>query len=61
MLGQRVQAGTGETVSKELCFMYGELTLAQAYRQAVGVAQLQDVLEMLGFDPSSVGRYSQRS
>ena len=47
VLGKGVEAGAGETVSQELGFRYGKLTLAQAYRQAVGAAQLQDVSEML--------------
>ena len=47
MLRKRVQAGTGEAVSKELGFWDGKLTLAQANRQAMGAAQLQDVTEML--------------
>ena len=47
VLGKRVKAGTGESVSQELGFRHSKLTLAQAYRQAMGVAQLQDVTEML--------------
>ena len=47
VLGKGVEAGAGETVSQELGFRYGKLTLAQAYRQAMGAAQLQDVPEML--------------
>ena len=47
VLGKGVKAGAGETVSQELGFRYGKLTLAQAYRQAMGAAQLQDVTEML--------------
>ena len=47
VLGQRMKAGTGESVSKELCLRHGKLALAQANRQAMGVAQLQDVREML--------------
>ena len=45
MLGQRVKASTGESVSKELGLRHGKLALAQANHQAVGVAQLQDVTE----------------
>ena len=47
VLGKRVKAGTRESVSQELCFRYGKLTLAQAYCQAMSMAQLQDVTEML--------------
>ena len=47
MLVKGVKAGTGETVSQELGFRRGKLTLAQAYGQAMGVPQLQDVTEML--------------
>ena len=47
VLGQRMQASTGEFVSKELGFRHGELALAQVNFQAMGVAQLQDVTEML--------------
>ena len=47
VLGKRVKAGTGESVSQEFCFRHGELTLAQAYRPAMGAAQLQDVTEMM--------------
>ena len=47
VLGKRVQAGTGESVSKKFGFRYGKLTLAQAYRKAMSAAQLQDVTEML--------------
>ena len=45
--GQRMQAGTGEFVSKELGLRHGKLALAQANCQAMGATQLQDVLEML--------------
>ena len=47
VFGQRMQAGTGESVSKELGLRHGKLALAQANRQAMGAAQLQDVTEML--------------
>ena len=47
VLGMGVKAGAGETVARELGFRYGEFTLAQAYRQAMGTAQLQYVFEML--------------
>ena len=47
VLGQRVKAGTGESVSKELGLRQGKLALAQANHQAMGTAQLQDVTEML--------------
>ena len=46
VLGQRMQAGTGEAVAKELSLRHGKLTLAQANHQAMGLAQLQDVSEM---------------
>ena len=48
-----MQGGTGESVSKELGLRHGKLALAQANCQAMGTTQLQDVTEMLGFDPSS--------
>ena len=47
VLGQMMQAGTGESVSKELGLRHGKLTLAQVNCQAMGAAQLQDVTEML--------------
>ena len=47
VLGQRMKAGTGESVSKELGLRQCKLTLAQANSQAMGAAQLQDVTEML--------------
>ena len=47
VLGQRMKASTEESVSKELGLRHGKLTLAQANRQAMGAAQLQDVMEML--------------
>ena len=47
MLGQGMKAGTGESVSKELGLRHSKLALAQANCQAMGVAQLQDVTEML--------------
>ena len=46
VLGKGVKAGAGEMVSQELGFRYGKLTLAQAYRQAMGAAQLQEMLNM---------------
>ena len=42
-----LQVQPGETVSQELGFRHGKLTLAQAYGQAMGAAQLQNVSEML--------------
>ena len=45
--GERMETGTGETVSKELSLGNCKLTLAQANRQAMDSAQLQDVAEML--------------
>ena len=47
VLGQGVKAGTGESVSQELGLRHGKLELAQANRQAMGTAQLQDIMEML--------------
>ena len=47
VLGKGVKAGAGETMAQELGFRDGEFTLAQAYCQAMGAAQLQDVREML--------------
>ena len=47
VLGQRMQASTGESVSKELGLRHSKLALAQANGQAMGMAQLQDVTEML--------------
>ena len=43
VLGQGVKAGTGESVSQELGLRHSKL----AFAQALGVAQLQDVMEML--------------
>ena len=40
VLGQRMQAGTGESVSKELSLRQGKLALAQANRQAMGAEML---------------------
>ena len=42
VLRKGMQAGTGETVTQELGFRDCKLTLAQANRQAVGAAQLQE-------------------
>ena len=47
MLGERTQTGTGEMVSKELSLRYSELTFAQANRQAISLAQVQGISEML--------------
>ena len=47
VLGERMETGAGETTTQELSFGDGKLTLAQADCQAMGAAQLQDVLEML--------------
>ena len=47
VLGQRMQASTGESMSEELGLRHGKLTLAQANCQSIGAAQLQDVTEML--------------
>ena len=58
VLWQRVKADTGESVSKELSLRHSKLALAQANRQAMGAAQLQDITEMLGSGPSSSGRCS---
>ena len=47
VLRQRMEAGAGEAVSEELGLRNGKLALAHANLQAMGSAQLQDVLEML--------------
>ena len=47
VLGQGIQAGTGEAVPKELSLRHCKLTLAKANCQAMGAAQLQDASEML--------------
>ena len=47
MLGKRMEAGTGEAMTKELSLQDSKFTFAQANRQAVGTTQLQDVLEMM--------------
>ena len=47
VLGQRMQAGAGEAMAKELGLRQGKLALAQANHQAMGATQLQGVLEML--------------
>ena len=47
VLGQGVKAGTGESVSQELGLRHCKLPFAQANRQVMGTAQLQDVMEML--------------
>ena len=47
MLGKRMEAGTCEAMAQELGLRDSKLTFAQADRQAMGKAQLQEVLEML--------------
>ena len=42
-----MEAGTGEAMTKELSLWNSKLTLAQANREAMDAAQLQDVSEML--------------
>ena len=46
MLGKRMEAGTGEAMAKELGLWDSKLTFTQANGQAMGMAQLQNVLEM---------------
>ena len=41
VLRQKMQAGTGEAVSKELGLRHGKLAVAQGNCQAMGAAQLQ--------------------
>ena len=47
MLDERAEAGTGEAMTQELGLRDIKLTLAQANCQAMDIAQLQDVPEML--------------
>ena len=47
VLLERMEAGTGEAMAKELCPGNGKLTLAQANCQAMDTAQLQEILEMM--------------
>ena len=47
VLGERVETGAGEMMSNELGLGDSELTFAQADRQAMGTAQLQDISEIL--------------
>ena len=47
MLGERTETGAGEIVSQDLSLGDGKLTFAQANCQAIGLAQLQDILEVL--------------
>ena len=46
MLGERMETGTGEMVSQELSLRHRKFTFAQADRQAMGSAQVQDILEI---------------
>ena len=47
MLVKRMEARSGEAMTQELGLWDSKLTLAQADCQAMGMAQLQDVSEML--------------
>ena len=47
MNGKRMEDGTGEAMAKELGLGDCKLTFAQANRQAMDMAQLQDISEML--------------
>ena len=47
MLGKRMEARTGEAMTKELSLPNSKFTLAQANCEAMNPAQLQKVLEVL--------------
>ena len=47
VLRERMEAETGEAMTQKCSLGYGKLTFAQANYQAMGMAQLQDVSEML--------------
>ena len=47
VLGERVETGVGEMVSQELSLGHSKFTFAQANRQAMSSAQVQDILEIL--------------
>ena len=47
MLLKRVEARASESMAQELGLRDGKLALAQTNHQAMGLAQLQDVSEML--------------
>ena len=47
VLGEGAEAGAGEMVSQELSLRYSKFTFAQANRQAVNSAQVQDISEIL--------------
>ena len=47
VLGERMETRTGEVVAKELSFRNCKLAFAQANRQAMDPAQLQDISERL--------------
>ena len=47
VLGKRMEAGTGEAMTKELGLQKSKLTLAQANCETVDMAQFQDISEML--------------
>ena len=54
VLRKRMEARTGDMMAQELGLQDGKLTLAQAYHQAMGAAQLQDVSELLNMRISSI-------
>ena len=47
ILGERTEPRTGEMMAQELSLGDSKLTFAQANHQAMGTAQLQDILEVL--------------
>ena len=47
MLEERTETRPGEMVAQELSLRDSKLTFAQANRQAMGKAQLQDISEVL--------------
>ena len=47
MLGERTETGTGEMAYQELSLGHSKFTFAQANRQAMGTAQVQDISEIL--------------
>ena len=47
MLAERTKSGAGEMMSQELSFSHSKLTFAQANSQAMSLAQVQDISEVL--------------
>ena len=47
MLRERTVSGAGEMMSQEIGLVDGKLTFSQANRQAMSMAQIQDVSEVL--------------